>query len=148
MKTPSQYFLKRVTIVYLLTLISCSILFSRRIMPWYAFISGIASIAVFHALFVNWEKAWRSKDDKRFERAVFLSALLLRLFWIFLFYEFTSVYWDTPWEQPIGTSMDSFAYYDEAVWAKEMFDIGQGEEYFNYLRHRLSDAGYPLLLIV
>lgn len=147
MKTPSQYFLKRVTVVYLLSLISCSIIFSRRIMPWYCFVSGIACIAVFHVLFVNWEQAWRNKDDKRFERAVFLSALLLRLCWIFLYYEFTSVYWDTPWEQPKGTSMDSSSYYIEAVWAKEMLDTGQGEVYFNYLKNRLSDAGYPLLLL-
>lgn len=147
MKTRNQYFLKRAILVYFLSLLCCSVIFFQHAMPWYSYVSGITSVILFYFLSVNWEKAWQNKNDKKFERSLFISTLLIRLCWIFLYYEFTTIVWATPWEQPEGTSMDSYAYFDEAVWAREMFDTGLLEVYLNYLSPRLSDAGYPVLLI-
>ena len=117
-------------------------------MTWYAFVAGITSIILFYLLSVNWEKTWKNKDDKAFERSVFLSALLLRLCWVFLYYEFTTVFWGTPWEQPEGTKMDSVSYFNESLWAMELLDDGLFGVYLDWISTRLSDAGYPLLLMV
>lgn len=149
MKTRNQYFLKRAALFYFLSLLLCTAVFSRRIMPWYSFVSGIGSIALFFLLSVKWEREWRKKDDKKFERSVFFSALVIRLAWILLYNAFTNIVWESPWEQPMGTSMDSTGYYETAVWAKELFDNGLGSVFFDYiLQTSISDAGYPLLLLL
>lgn len=149
MKTRNQYFLKRAVFYYFLALLCCTAIFARRIMFWYSYVSGIGSIALFYFLSVKWERDWKNKDEKRFERSVFLSALLIRLVWILLYNAFTNNVWESPWEQPLGTSMDSYAYYDTAVWAKELFDNGLGSVFFDFiLQTSISDAGYPLLLLL
>ena len=149
MKTRNKYYLKRAILVYFLCLLCCSVIFSRWIMPWYSYVNGIASVTIFYVLSINWMKAWNNKDDKKFERRLFFSAFLLRLCWILLYYEFTNIVWETSWEQPVGTSMDSVAYYREAVWAKEMFDSGLFEFYINWRKSMsISDLGYPLLLFL
>ena len=147
MKSRNRYFLQRAILVYFLSLLLCSIVFYQYVMTWYAFVAGITSIIVFYFLSVNWEKAWKNKDDKNFERNLFLSALLLRLCWVFLYWEFTNVYWDSPWEQPEGTKMDSYSYFYESLWAMDLLDNGLFEVYLDWISVRLSDAGYPLLLM-
>lgn len=148
MNSRNRYYLTRALLVYFLSLLCCSIIFHQYVMTWYAFVAGVTSIILFYFLSIYWEKTWKNKDDKKLERRLFVSALLLRLCWIFLFYEFTNVFWETPWEQPEGTRMDSNAYYFEALWAKELIDNGLGEVYRNWLSTRLSDSGYPVLLFV
>ena len=148
MKTRNRYYLQRAILVYFLSLLLCSIVFYQHVMTWYAFVAGITSIFLFYLLSVNWEKTWKNKDDKAFERSVFLSALLLRLCWVFLYYEFTTVFWGTPWEQPEGTKMDSVSYFNESLWAMELLDDGLFGVYLDWISVRLSDAGYPLLLMV
>lgn len=148
MKTRNRYYLQRAILVYFLSLLLCSIVFYQHVMTWYAFVAGITSIILFYLLSVNWEKTWKNKDDKAFERSVFLSALLLRLCWVFLYYEFTTVFWGTPWEQPEGTKMDSVSYFNESLWAMELLDDGLFGVYLDWISTRLSDAGYPLLLMV
>ena len=148
MKTRNRYYLQKAILVYFLSLLLCSIVFYQYIMTWYAFVAGITSIILFYFLSVNWEKAWKNKDDKNFERNLFLSALLLRLCWVFLYYEFTNVFWGTPWEQPEGTKMDSYSYFYESLWAMELLDNGSFEVYLDWISQRLSDAGYPLLLLL
>ena len=148
MKTRNRYYLQRAILVYFLSLLLCSIVFYQHVMTWYAFVAGITSIILFYLLSVNWEKTWKNKDDKAFERSVFLSALLLRLCWVFLYYEFTTIFWGTPWEQPEGTKMDSVSYFNESLWAMELLDDGLFGVYLDWISTRLSDAGYPLLLMV
>lgn len=148
MLTRNQYFLKKATFVYFLSLIGCCVIFFHRLMPWYSFVSGVTSIVLFNVFLVRWESLWKNKNDKAFERSLFVSALCIRLCWIFLYYWFTNAVWGTPWEQPEGTSMDSTGYYYEALWARDLFDRGLGVVYLNYLSQRVSDAGYPLLLLL
>ena len=149
MKTRNQYFLKRAALYYFLSLLLCSVIFSRRIMPWYSFVSGIGSIFLFCFLSVKWVKDWKNKDDKKFERRVFWSALVIRLIWILLYNAFTNIVWESPWEQPLEAKMDSYAYFYTAVWAKELLDNGQGALFLDYiLQTSVSDMGYPLLLML
>ena len=149
MKTRNQYFLKRAALYYFLSLLLCTVIFIRRIMPWYSFVSGIGGMILFCLLSVQWEKEWKNKDDKKFERRVFWSALAIRLSWILLYNAFTNIVWESPWEQPIGTYMDSTGYFETAVWAKEMFNNGLWSVVFDFmLQTSISDAGYPLLLVL
>lgn len=151
MNTRNKYYLKKATLIYFLCLLCCSAIFARWVMPWFSFVSGIAGVIVFFVLSVTWEKAWKDKDDKAFERRLFFSAVLLRLLWITLYYEFTTIYWDTPWEQPIGTSIDSYAYYYEAEWAKEMLENGLFKLYINWRTaegRSVTDLGYPLVILL
>lgn len=149
MKTRNQYFLKRALLYYLLALLCCTAIFVRRIMPWYSFVSGIGSVILFYFLSIKWEREWKNKNDKKFERRIFWSALVIRLVWILLYNAFTNIVWGSQWEQPSDASMDSVAYYRTALWAKELFDIGQGAVFWGYiLQTSISDMGYPLLLVL
>lgn len=148
MQTLNNYFLKRAVLVYFLSLISCSVLFSSHIMQWYSLISGVCGILFFYYFSVTWEQRWKRRDERAFERILFISTLIVRFSWIFLYNLFTNTVWGTPWEQPIGVSMDSVAYFYEAEWARELFRTGLSSEYFDYIGHNYADAGYPLLLIL
>ena len=142
----NQYFLKRASSVYFISLACCSLLFFNHLMAWYWALAGAVEIALFYYLSVGWEKGWGKIPPAAFERNVFISTAIIRLLWVFIYYLFTTSVWHTPWEQPIGTTMDSTGYYNEAVWVYEMMKAGDLRPYFIYLGTGVSDAGYPVFL--
>lgn len=142
----SQYFLRRASIVYLIALVACCLLFFSHLMTWYWIVAGIVEVWLFYYLSVQWEIGWKKLSSETIERRLFLTTLIIRLLWVFGFYLFTTSVWHTPWEQPIGTSMDSSAYYDEAVWIIELIKEGNLGSYLLYISSRIDDAGYPVFL--
>lgn len=115
-------------------------------MTWYWIVAGIVEVWLFYYLSVQWEVGWKKRSPAAIERNLFLATLISRLLWIFGYYWFTMTVWHTPWEQPIGTSMDSAAYFDEAVWLIEMIKEGDISPYILYISTRLDDAGYPVFV--
>ena len=101
----NQYFLKRASIVYLVALAVCSLLFFDHLMIWYWNVAGIVEVWLFYYLSVQWEVGWKKHSPASTERNLFLAALITRLLWIFGYYLFTTTIWHTPWEQPIGTAL-------------------------------------------
>jgi hypothetical protein len=110
-------------------------------------VAGLLEVVLFYGLSSYWEKQWASVVSIQFEKKLFVFTLLFRLLWIIGYYAFTTSVWHTPWEQPIGTSMDSEGYFAEAVWLKEMIVQGDISPYLEYIKMgSLSDAGYPVFL--
>lgn len=142
----NQYFLRRAIVVYLLALVACCLLYFSHLMNWYWIVAGIVEVWLFYFLSVQWEVRWEKRSAVTIERSLFLATLFIRLLWIFGFYLFTTTVWHTPWEQPIGTSMDSIAYYDEALWLIEMIKAGDISPYLLYASSRIDDVGYPVFL--
>ena len=142
----NQYFLKRATIVYFVALVACCLLFFSHVMTWYWIVAGIVEVWLFYHLSVQWEVGWKGLSSTTIERNLFLAALITRFLWIFGYYLFTSSVWHTPWEQPVGVSMDSYAYFDEAVWLVDMIKEGDIRPYLLYISSRIDDAGYPVFL--
>lgn len=143
MQTLNNYFLKRASIVYGISLVFVAILYYGNFMTWYWALMGILEVALFYGLSTYWEKEWGSISQRQFEKKLFGFTLLFRLIWIFGYYAFTTSVWNTPWEQPIGTSMDSEGYFTEAVWLKELIRQGDISPYMQYMN---SDAGYAIFL--
>ena len=147
MQTLNNYFLRRATVVYGIALIFVGVLYYGNFMPWYWAVAGIIEVLLFYGLSTYWEKQWNHIQPVQFEKKLFAFTLLFRFIWIFGYYAFTTSVWNTPWEQPIGTAMDSYAYFDEAVWLREMILQGDVSPYLEYLKMgSLSDAGYPVFL--
>lgn len=142
----NQYFLKRASIVYLVALMVCCLLFFSHVMTWYWIVAGIVEVWLFYYLSVRWEVGWKKQSPTTIERNLFFAALITRLLWVFGYYLFTMSVWHTPWDQPIGVSMDSSAYYNEAVWLVDMIKEGDISPYLMFIRTQLDDAGYPVFL--
>ena len=143
MQTLNNYFLKRASIVYGVSLASVAILYFGNFMTWYWALMGILEVALFYGLSTYWEKEWGNISPQQFEKKLFGFTLLFRLIWIFGYYAFTTSVWNTPWEQPLGTYMDSEGYFAEAVWLKELIRQGDISPYLPYFN---SDAGYAIFL--
>ena len=132
--------------MYLIALVACCLMYFSYLMTWYWIVAGIVEVWLFYYLSVQWEIGWKNRSSKSIESSLFLATLIVRFLWIFGFYFFTTEVWHTPWEQPIGTSMDSSAYYDEALWLVEMIKAGDISPYLLYASSRLDDVGYPVFL--
>lgn len=143
MQTLNNYFLRRASIVYGISLVFVGILYNGHFMVWYWALMGVLEVALFYGFSTFWEKEWASITSQRFEKKLFCFTLLFRLIWIFGYYAFTTSVWNTPWEQPIGTSMDSEGYFTEAVWLEELIRQRDISPYLQYLN---SDAGYAIFL--
>lgn len=142
----SQYFLRRASIVYLFALLACCLLFFDHLMTWYWIMIGIVEVWLFYYLSVQWDVGWKNRSSKSIESSLFLATLLVRFLWIFGFYFFTTEVWHTPWEQPIGTTMDSSGYFDEAMWLIDMIKAGDISPYLLYASTRVDDVGYPVFV--
>ena len=142
----SQYFLRRASFVYLIALVACCLLFFSQLMTWYWIMAGIVEVWLFYYLSVQWEVGWKELSSKVIERNLFLTTLITRFLWIFGYYLFTMTVWHTPWEQPIGTTMDSTGYYAEANWLIEMIKAGDISPYLLYASTRIDDVGYPFFV--
>ena len=146
MQTLNKYFLKRATVVYFISLVVCVVLYSSHSMAWYWMLAGIVEVSLFYVLSTYLEIRSKKQSSVSFERQLFGGTLLLRLLWVIGFYLFTMNVWNTPWEQPIGTSMDSTGYFDEALWLREMILNKDISPYLMYISASLDDAGYPIFL--
>lgn len=145
--TQNKYLLKRATVVYLVSLVCCCVLFFSNMMDWYWILLGIVEVTAFYYFSSTWEISWKRISPQAFEKRIFGTALIIRLVWTLLYYLFTMSVWNTPWEQPIGTSMDSTGYFEEALWLYDMIREGDISPYIRYMSMiSLDDTGYPIVL--
>ena len=146
MLTRNHYFLKRATLVYFISLFSCCVLYSNHWMQWYWVLAGIVEVSLFYYFSSSAEIGWRNIPVKRYEQKLLYWTISIRLLWIIGYYMFTTSVWNTPWEQPIGSSMDSTGYYAEAQWLKDMILNKDISPYLYYISSGISDSGYPIFL--
>ena len=146
MQTINNYFLKRATVVYFLSLLVCLVLYSNHWMELYWFFAGIVEVTVFLFLSSYLDRSWEKVHQISFERRLFSLTLTFRLLWLIGFYLFTTNVWNSPWEQPLGIPMDSESYFNEALWLKEMILNNDLSPYILYISGHWDDTGYPFFL--
>lgn len=118
-------------------------------MPWYWILLGLVEVFGFFYFSNFFSKNWAQKRSRSFEKNMFWIVFCVRVVWIFLFYAITTMLWNTPWEQPIGTNIDSYGCFQEGVWLAEMIRDGDISHYIKYATSAgkdIADIGYPIFM--
>lgn len=126
-------------------LVVCSIQFNNKVLPyqWLAF--GICEVFLFY-YFVNvYSKNWNILSEKLFLKKLTITALLIRLIYVFASYFFYIWVNGTPFE---FDSADAFGYHNEALWILELIEVDQLSQYWTYIKGNFSDLGYVSYLSV
>ena len=132
-------------VTYAIMVLVMLVLFNKQLMSLHNWILACLGIFLFFHFSNRLSKDWLVYKEKSFEKNIFWTTVLLRLAWILFFSQWTYWLWDSPWEQPDGVSMDSYAYYDTAVWLSNMIDDGRFWNVFQEMTKEtgVGDLGYP-----
>lgn len=135
----------RAVIVYLIALSAISLFYSSYVMKLGYMLLGIVCVVGFFFLTSNWTKKWDGHSEKQFIKALFLTALFIRVIWVISSYFY---YIDATGQPFEFDTADAIGYHEEAKWLagegwSAMFDY-----YFGSGFRGVSDVGYPLYLFV
>jgi len=108
---------------------------------WWFF--GILEVVSFFYFANKLTRKWSTYSEKKFNRKLFQTALILRIVWVLVSYLFYSTMTGQPFEFDAG---DAMGYHKEGVWFADMILNGNIQPYFNYLQGRFSDMGYTFYL--
>ncbi len=142
----SKQIAQRAILTYFIALALVSIVYFNYTMHWGFIALGILFVVGFFLLTSRWGKDWGARPDSLFVRNIFLSALILRLIWVFGSYFYYINSYGTPFE---FDSADALSYHDYASWINrsfrtiwDIFALFFTPENFD----GISDIGYPLYL--
>lgn len=126
------------------------LLFRDQSMELYNWILSTIGVLSFFYFSNKLSYNWKAYSVKLFEKNIFWITMLIRLIWILFFSQFTYWLWDTPWEQPEGTSMDSSGYYLTAEWYVSLWESGTLWSTLQRMAANsgVSDLGYPMYLAI
>jgi hypothetical protein len=141
-----KYFTNRAIAVYFAILIVVSILYINQKMNFEWFVTGILSVVCFFHFSNTLPRRWAKYSVKTFEKKIFWNAIILRLIWVLCFYAYTMLVWSTPWEMPIGSSLDSQGYFGDGVWIAEAIKAGKFQSFLQYGAR--DDLGYRFSMAV
>ena len=135
----------RAIIVYLISIITVSLVYSRFAMSIGYIVLGLIFILVFFLLSNYWTQDLKGIPDKRFIGQLFLLAFSLRLVWVIGSY----YYYISVTGSPFGyENADALGYHETAIWLAE----SRWSRTFQYFFHTpgvpISDAGYPIWLTI
>lgn len=135
----------RAIIVYLIALVTVSLLYSSYSMRIEYMIMGLISVVAFFVFTSKWTKSWTCFSEKVFLSRICFVALSIRIVWVvFSFYYYKS-YTGIPFEYDAA---DSIGYHDAAEWlSKEPWDVVI-EYFFGPGAQGVSDVGYPIYLTI
>ena len=121
----------------------CNVIFFSHALPvlWWAF--GILEVISFFYFSNQLTRNWQKYTDKRFLKKLFQTALIIRLVWVVFSYFFYTAMTGRPFEFDSG---DAFGYHGEGSWLADMIHNGNIQPYFEYIKGRYSDMGYPFYL--
>lgn len=128
-------------LIYLASLVVVSVVFSRHAMRFSFMLLGAMEVLGFFLLTAYCSKRWGTVSSKKFVQNIVLTALSLRVFWVFFSYFFYTNLTGQPFEPGAA---DSMGYHGEAVelTAKTWDYIW----YYFFMRGGVSDSGYGLYL--
>lgn len=135
----------RAIIVYLIALVVISLVYFSYAMQFRYMAFGITCVFGFFFLTSNWTKTWGSLPEKKYAERLFLVALSIRLIWVIVSYFYYINATGQPFEYDTG---DAIGYHEEAKWLVEEGWAYTFEYYFTSSFRGISDAGYPLYLVV
>lgn len=132
-------------VTYAIMVLVMLVIFNKQLMALHNWILGCLGVILFFYFSNRLSKDWAVYSNKSFKKNIFWITVLIRFAWILFFSQWTYWLWDSPWEQPDGTSMDSYAYYDTAVWFSSLMDNGTyWSEIIRMAQNSgVGDLGYP-----
>lgn len=137
-------------VAYMVVVVMMLIVFNKQVMALHYWILSCLGVFLFFYFSNKLSHDWSVYSSKLFEKQIFFVTVILRFVWIIFFSQFTYWLWNTPWEQPDGVSMDSYAYYDTAVWMSTLIDDGKFWSVIVEMAQDggVSDLGYPIWLAI
>lgn len=138
-----RYFTSKAISLYLGVLIVCNILFFSHplALVWWAF--GLVEVLCFFYFSNQLTRSWATYTEKKLIRSLFQTALVIRILWVVFSYFFYTYMTGKPFDYD---SADAYAYHGEASWLAGMIHSGNILPYFEYIKGRYSDMGYPFYL--
>jgi len=110
--------------------------------PLWMLFGAVEVLAFFH--YSNQlTRKWGSYSEKKFEKKIFQTALIIRVCWVVFSYFFYQFMTGSPFE---FDSADARGYHTEGSWVADLILKGDMSPYFNYLKGRYSDMGYAFYL--
>jgi len=138
-----KYFTNKAILLYFGILVLVTVLFYARSLPVLFMAFGAVEVVGFFYFANLLTKKWSNFSDKKFNKKLFQTAILIRLVWVLFSYVLFSNLFGQPFE---FEAADSFGYHNEALWVVQMINNGDLQPYYTYLNGRYSDMGYPFYL--
>jgi len=138
-----KYFTSKAIYLYLGVLVLCNIIFLSHplALVWWGF--GIVEVLSFFYFSNQLTRTWADYSEKRFLKNIFVTAFLIRLGWVVFSYFFYIYMTGRPFE---FDAADASGYHTEASWVADMIHNSNIQPYFDYIKGRYSDMGYPFYL--
>ncbi len=135
----------RAIIVYLISIVTISLVYSRFAMPVGYIVLGLVFILGFFLITNYWTKDLGGIQDERFLSYLFFFALSLRLVWVVGSY----YYYISATGSPFGyENNDAVGYHETALWLAESRWSRTFDYFFRTPGVPISDAGYPIWLTI
>ena len=138
-----NYFTNRAIVCFLAVLLTCSIIFSEKVldMEWVAF--DMVAIVGFFGFINSLSKKWATVDSSAFSKYLLIVSFLLRVAWVCFSYVYFSASTGKPFEYEAA---DAVGYHGEALWVAGLFQDDQLQTYLKYIGDNYADMGYPTYL--
>lgn len=130
-------------LIYLLSLTAVSVFFFQYAMRLSFMLLGAAEVLIFFLMTMSCSKRWAKISPRGFTLNIVLTALALRILWVFFSYFFYTELTGQPFEP---SAADSLGYHGEASWLKGE-PMSMVWSYF-FDRGGVSDSGYGFYLTV
>lgn len=141
-----KYLSRKAIVVYLISLLSVSILYVQYALPWWLMLFGIISVVVFFHYSSLLSKEWQIFSSKGFEKKLFWAAFLIRLVYVIFIYNLNYELYGTYYESNEG---DITWYVPTAEYLSKAFLNGEwSDNLIEYNLGKLDDSGYILYLTV
>lgn len=136
---------RKAIVVYLISLLSVSILYVQYALPWWLMLFGIISVVVFFHYSSLLSKEWQIFSSKGFEKKVFWTAFLIRLVYVIFIYNLNYELYGTYYESSEG---DITWYVPTAEFLANSIRNGSFTlDLLSYNIIDISDSGYVLYLL-
>lgn len=121
----------------------CNIIFFSNALSLIWWVFGLIEVISFFYFSNQLTRSWQKYSEKRYLKKLFQTALIIRIVWVLFSYFFYTLMTGQPFEFDAG---DSVGYHDEGSWLAIMIHDGNILPYFEYIKGRYSDMGYPFYL--
>lgn len=138
-----KFFTSKAITIYIALLITCNILFYKNALAPLFWVTGIIGAFGFFYFSNQFTRKWSRFDEKKFIKKLFQTGLMIRILWVVISYIMYTVINGDPFE---WLSKDAKGYHDEGSWVRDMILTNDLGKYFDYIKGRYSDMGYPFFL--
>ena len=137
------YLRNRSVNLYIGVLLLCNLLFINNRIPLIFGLFGLIEVFTFFYLSNQLSQNWIQISQKTINTKIFIFGFGVRLLWVIFSYIFYNVMTGQPFE---FASADAKGYHDEAIWFSNLIKNNEINVYFDYIKDRYSDMGYPYYL--